>query len=45
LTAPRGTTTTDSAGHYLFNGLQPDSYFVHIPGENFAAAATRSICT
>ncbi len=33
---PLGTTTTDNGGSYLFTGLTPGSYVVHVPAENFA---------
>ena len=32
---PIATTTTDSNGHYLFTGLLPDNYIVHIPASEF----------
>jgi len=31
-----GTTTTDSNGNYIFTGLVPGDYTVHLPGSNFA---------
>ena len=29
------TTSTDPNGDYVFDGLKPDKYFVHIPDDNF----------
>ncbi|MES2505657.1 MAG: SdrD B-like domain-containing protein, partial [Verrucomicrobiota bacterium] len=37
LLGPLKTTTTDSAGRYLFSDLAADSYVVHIPAANFQA--------
>lgn len=34
-----GFDTTDVAGYYLFDNLIPGSYFVHLPDDNFGAAA------
>ncbi|MES2736436.1 MAG: SdrD B-like domain-containing protein [Verrucomicrobiota bacterium] len=37
LLGPLKTTTTDSAGRYLFSDLAANSYVVHIPAANFQA--------
>jgi len=31
------TTTTDANGEYLFTGLVPGDYTVHLPASNFAS--------
>jgi len=33
--SPFKTTTTDASGNYVFDGLQPGDYFVHIPAAEF----------
>ncbi len=35
---PFATTTTSNDGHYLFTGLPPGNYFVHIPSSQFSAS-------
>jgi len=35
---PIATTTTDANGNYLFTGLTPGDYKVHIPSDEFGAA-------
>jgi len=37
--APIATTMTANGGDYLFTGLAPDDYVVHLPDSNFAAGA------
>ncbi|MEM7531643.1 MAG: SdrD B-like domain-containing protein [Chloroflexota bacterium] len=39
-TTALATTTTDSNGNYLFAGLPPSDYFVHIPANEFAEGNT-----
>ncbi|MBL9132850.1 MAG: hypothetical protein JNG86_16700, partial [Verrucomicrobiaceae bacterium] len=36
--APLGTRTTDADGLYLFDGLRPGGYFVHIPASEFGVS-------
>ena len=38
--APIAVTTTDANGKYLFTGLIPDSYLVHIPASEFQPGGT-----
>ncbi|MBL9143555.1 MAG: carboxypeptidase regulatory-like domain-containing protein [Verrucomicrobiaceae bacterium] len=37
--APVATTTTGAGGSYLFSGLRPGAYFIHIPATQFATGA------
>ena len=39
---PVATTVTNSNGNYLFSGLKPGSYFVHIPASQFLPGAALS---
>jgi hypothetical protein len=35
VTLPTATTTTAGGGKYLFSGLRPGHYFIHVPAVNF----------
>ena len=37
--APAATTTSAAGGSYLFSGLRPGAYFIHIPATQFATGA------
>jgi hypothetical protein len=43
--APLGVRTTDPEGLFLFDGLVPGSYFLHIPGSMFGASMPLQLTT